>query len=326
MVIGLNEIPYLRQFPNDGRIIPLMNYFDGTRWHSYRPEEPGRALDLHVVEFVSGMYLALDPQHESDLELPLLTFLFQRKPIRATFKAFEPLYNDLENALAVLHKQFVLFRHYAANADLTYGTIVSTELEYALFNHRSAYDLINRLIIAFLRQHHLLKNEPPDSFRKVAQRTIDETKAGYGFSDQVAEFYAAKKDRFLVLREARDAIVHHGKSPGFVFKLPHGFGINGNSLVGSELKRGNLWANLKPNENDLGSCLALLALLTKDLFDVLADVTGALTESIADLPVETAPGYRVFARSQLSTHRILIPTYLDEPWRMDAGSTHHTLS
>jgi hypothetical protein len=137
-----------------------------------------------------------------------------------------------------------------------------------------------------------------------AQKTVEETKAGYGFSDRVADFYAVKKDRFMLLRAARDAIVHGGKSPGFIFKLPRGFGINGDSPVGRELKRGNLWADLKPNENDLGSCLALVALLAKDLFDVLADVTGALTESINNLPVETAPGYRVFVRSQLSADMV----------------------
>jgi hypothetical protein len=60
-----------------------------------------------------------------------------------------------------------------------------------------------------------------------------------------------------------------------------------------------------------------VALLAKDLFDMLTDVTRALTESVTNLPVETAPGYRIFARSQFSSHRTSLSTYLDNPWRMN---------
>lgn len=300
-----------------------MTHYDGMEWHSYFPQPDGKILDLKFVDYVSGMYLATAPVKSSDIEVPLLTFLFQRLPTTVTFNAFDPLYNDLENALAVLHKQFLLFKYFESGGDGSHAEIVSTELEYALFNHRSAYDLINRFAVAFLDGHQFKKNEIPDSFRKVAQKSA-EVRQAYGFSSALSDFYESKKGKFLIFREVRDAIAHRGQSIGLVFKMPNGFGIGGQSIVGRKLKEGNLWPSLKPVTNDVGSCLALLTLLADDLFTSVSDFTEALLRSFASLPPETAPGYKIYARSRLFEHRERLKEYLNNPWQMQSSATPPT--
>ena len=317
MLMDIQDIPYLRNFPRDGRIAPLLFYHDGEKWHYYVPHQ-GKIVDMKIVEMGSGTYLAAAPALPTDVALPLLTFLFQRNPITEAFNAFNLLYSDLQNSFSSLYKQFVLFRHFASEPDGPYGEVISTELEYAFFNHRSAYDLLHRFMSDFLRQHKISKNEIPDSFRKVVQKTGDQRKAAYGFPDRVNAFYDTRKDRFMVLRSVRDSLVHGGKRPGIIFKLPDGFAINGDSVVGKALKEGGVWPLLKPNAQDLGSCLALLAFLAKDLSEVINEFAPTLTESLSDLPVETAPGLQIFGRSpaKLAAQRDAIPSYLENPWRM----------
>jgi hypothetical protein len=272
-------------------------------------------VEIKPVNYISGHYLAVAPASASDREVPLLTFLFQRFPTKEIFEAFHVLRADLENALAMLHKQFILFQHFESSEDGTYARVVSTELEYALFNHRAAYDLLNRLAIAFLNRHRLAKNTMPDSFRKVVEKTLEE-RLRYGLSTPLSEFYEAKKERFMLFRSVRDAIGHHGDSIELVFKMPNGFGISEHTLVGRKLKEGGIWERMKPIPQDVGSSFAFLCLLTDDLFTCLNDFTAAFINSFSRLPPETAPNHKVYARTRLFEHHAKLQEYLADPWRM----------
>jgi hypothetical protein len=200
-----------------------------------------------------------------------------------------------------------------STACLSSAPVVSTELEYALFYHRSAYDLLNRFAIAFLKLYGFEKHQIPDSFRRVTEKA-PEARANYGFSTALSNFYTTKHEKFMVLRDVRDAIAHRGEHVGTIFKMPTGFGISGASRVANILKKANLWTMLSPVENDIGSTLAFLALLADDLFTALGDFTHALVESFAVLPPETAPGYRIYARSRFFDHRSQLKEYLTNPW------------
>lgn len=316
MYIEAKDIPYLKSCPNDGRMRLLMTYFDGKEWYSLIQHPGEKIINFKFVEYVSGIYLAEAPASDADTEIPLLTFLFQYLPTRETFTAFSLLNSDLENSLAVLSKQFILFHHFCANEkDSSYTRIISTELEYSLLNHRSAFDLLNRLAIVFLGRHGFKKNDIPDSFRKVAQKP-HEARIKYGLSGPLSDFYTSKIDRFMLFRSVRDAIVHHGHSMDLIFKMPEGFGLSGTSLVGKKLKEGGIWEVMKPVPNDIGSCFALFCFLADDLYVALADFTKAFIASFKGLPAETAPGYKIYARSPLSRYRNLLAEYMANPWCM----------
>ena len=161
MLLKVNDVPFLKECPKDGRIHPLMTYFDGNEWHKYYPQPDNSIFDFKIVDVVSGLYLAKEAQAKSDFEFPLLTFIFQYFPTQETFSAFEVIQADLENSLACVHKQFLLFDYFKESADGTHAAVISTELEYALLNHRSAFDLFNKLVIAFLKRHNFLKATIP---------------------------------------------------------------------------------------------------------------------------------------------------------------------
>lgn len=315
MFIDSSDIPYLKQCPQDGRIRPLLTFYDGSAWHVYQPTEGSRLFEIRPVNLVTGLYLAAAPADPADIEIPLLTFLFQRFPTPRTFAAFDKLQSDLENALAVLHKQPILFEHFARHdADFAYARAVATELEYALFNHRSAYDLLHGVATSFLVHHGLNEQNIPDSFRKVGQKTHAE-RIAYGFSTALAQFYESRSERFILFRDLRDAIGHGGDTIHTIYRLPEGFGIGADTRIARKLKENGLWDAMRPTETGIGSCFAFAALLCADIFEAVEAFTTAFAASFRELPAPTADGYRIFSRSPLLEHFRKLPDYLARPWR-----------
>ncbi|MCC6573854.1 MAG: hypothetical protein IT462_08685 [Planctomycetes bacterium] len=311
--ITTDEIPYLKDCPKDGRVRPISTYHDGKHWHSYVLQPDKRVVAMKPIEVFNTSYVALSPASPSDVEIPLLTFLFQYFPSVEGASAHRMLYEDVENALAVLHKYFILSRHYDTAHDLAYSRVFATELEYALFNHRSAYDLLHKFSMAFIQPYVPKGKTIPDSFRRFAEKS-DEERLEYGFSSAISSFYAAKKDRFMLLREMRDGIGHHGRSIDWIFKLAEGVGIAQDSFIGHALEKGRLWEMTKPLRNSIGSYLALIAFLAQDLLIAIEDFTAACASSFDVLPSSTAAGYRIFVRSNLNAHRAKLAEYIEKPW------------
>ena len=315
MIIDQSEVPYLKQCPADGRIRPLLTYFEEGKWHSYVPTEDNKLLDFQPVSLVNGLYLARDSAATGDLEIPLLTFLFQYFPNARTFAAFQKLHDDLENALAVLHKQPILFKYFNDTpSDTNYGRVITTEIEYSLFNHRSAYDLLHGIATAFVAEHVPKAQKIPDSFRRLAEKT-HEQRVGYGFSTPISQFYQDRAERFMLFRDLRDAIGHNGDDVRYIYRLPDGFGIGANTRIGRKLQAAGLWEVLQPTPTGIGSCFGFIALLCSDIFDAVDSFTTAFTASFQSLPGPTAEGYRVFSRSPLFEHRQNLQEYISRPWR-----------
>lgn len=294
-----------------------MTYFDTHthEWSLYYPQPDRSVLRVVPAECVTGIFLSREPPDtKRDIEIPLLTFLFQRCPTKETFAAFETLYSDLENALALIEKQIILFTSFTSSQSGSYFEVMRTEIEYALFNTRSFYDLLNRFVIAFLKKHSTCRNFPPDSFRKTVQQSESELCTKYGFSTLLARFYKAKQLRFMVIRGLRDLIGHQGTTPPPLFLLPDGFGFSSATRFSESLKKADLWPLLHPRENDIASCMAFVALLCKDMFSALDEFTTAFKQSFPRLPKETSPGHQVYARMRFADHYQNLNQILDDPW------------
>jgi hypothetical protein len=309
-----DAIPYLRSFPNDGRIRPLSTFFDGSAWYTYIVNGKGEVIPMGFNDLVRGNYLSASPARKDDVEIPLLTFFFQHYPAAETINAFEILFDDLENSLASLHKLDILFRYYDGTSDRTYGKVVATELEYALFNYRSAFDLLNRFTSNVIQRHSKPAKVLPDSFRKVVQKSRDQL-YDYGLSKPLCEFYEEKKEMFMLFRALRDDVGHHGHYVAMIMKLEKGFGISGASSIGSTLKKGRIWDLLKPVPKEIGSVKALLSFLSKDLWETVTNYTDALRNSFGNLPAMTAPGFSIYARSDLFTYLRELESNLAAPWQ-----------
>jgi archaeosine-15-forming tRNA-guanine transglycosylase len=110
---------------------------------------------------------------------------------------------------------------------------VPTELEYVLVLARSVFDLQQELIASLWSRRVRVVDSvaearrkgralPPSFSRMVLRdkqrvRTSDEIVAVVGLSPQLAAAYARTGTFFCGLREARDGIVHSGKSFDMIF-------------------------------------------------------------------------------------------------------------
>ena len=317
MEISSSEIPYLKDHPNDGRIRPVMNFYDHStkEWNIYQIKDKSKILRIVPVDCSSGTFLSSKiPDCTRDIEIPLLTFLLQHFPSKELFDAFDRLRSDLENSLSNIEKQKILFCHYSDMRDMSYLEVLRTEIEYALFNLRSFYDLLNRFVITFIGNHTDGNNNIPDSFRRVAGRSESELIEKYNFSTVLARFYKNKESVFTDYRDLRDDIGHHGHSPETIYKLDNGFGIASHTRFGQKLKRYGIFEQLSPRENGVTSLLGFIALITDEMFSTLSEFTEAFIESFNELPEETAPGYSVFARMRLVYHYHSLQEILENPW------------
>jgi hypothetical protein len=143
------QIPYLKRIPADGRIRLLLTFFDAGVWHFYRPLQGTQFLTF--VQLISSLVSILRsiPRDQRTSNFHFLPSSFNIFLRSSTFSAFEKLHDDLENALAALHKYLLLSKYFRENGGDPALRVVATELEYSLFNSRSAYDLLHGVAISF---------------------------------------------------------------------------------------------------------------------------------------------------------------------------------
>jgi len=316
-LIEARELPYLTRPPDGGRSIAVMAYYDDAegQFHCYAGQPGGKLFPVRPVTMVSGTYVAKSPaDSDRDVHLPFSETVFQHFSLSNVWSLLDRLEHDLQNGLASLHKYFVVLRHAQATDDGTAGSLVSTEVEYAIGNHRSFYDLIQRAVMAINSSYHPHPQQLKDSFAKLAQKDTDYLQNQLQLPPPIAQFYKSRADLFLLLRDVRDNIVHHGHSPDFIFVGEDGFAVAIAETFNRRLEALNLWPDdlLKPNL--LGSVLAVLELIVRDMFETMDNLGVALIDSFATLPPAVADGCHVYFRSPLARHFHLLPLYRDKHW------------
>lgn len=311
------QLPYLTLVPNDGRCIVVMTYYDHLkdRFHCYTAQPDGRLFQLCPVSMVSGMYVAKSPADaDHDIHLPFSETVFQHFSLSGIWSLLNQLEHDMLNGLASLHKYFVILLHSKTHDDGTAGPLISTEVEYAIGNHRSFYDLINRVVMEINASYHPHPQKLADSFERLVQKDHSYLSDRLKLPLPVVDFYKSRANLFLVLCDIRDNIFHHGHSPGTIFIGDDGFAIAVDDRFSGRLQPLNLWPDhlLKPNR--LGSILAVLEAVVRDMFDAVKNLGKALTDSFAPLPPAVADSYRVYLRSPLSKHFHMLTMYREKHW------------
>jgi len=191
--------------------------------------------------------------------------------------------------------------------------LMTSEIEYAFANHRSFYDLLNRAVKEVLR-HTTGAKELPDSFRKVAQQEAKQLVEKFGFPDPLVDFYKSKERLFMMLRGIRDNILHHGKTPDFVYHFSDGFGLSIDRHLLATLKPLGLWPDKLLKENRIGSLLVVLNFLARDMFDTMNVLAQRLKLCFEKLPAPVAEGYSTYLRSRLTPHLIRSDEYAARHW------------
>ena len=311
------ELPYLTRLPDGGRCIIAMAYYDDAedQFHCYAKQPTGEFFALRPLTMVSGTYVAKSAADPAcDVHLPFSETVFQHFSLPNLWSLLDQLEHDLQNGLSSLHKYFVILRHAQATDDGTAGSLISTEVEYTIANHRSFYDLIQRVVMAINSSYHLQPRQLKDSFAKLAQRDTDYLCNELQLPPPIAQFYKSRADLFLLLRDIRDNVFHHGHSLGTIHVGEDGFAMAIADRFNRRLQGLNLWPDdlLKPNR--IGSVLAVVALIVRDMFDTMENLGTALIDSFATLPPAVADGCHVYLRSPLARHFHFLPMYEQKHW------------
>jgi hypothetical protein len=315
--IQATELPYVSHAPTDGRKIPILHYYhsDADRFFMYSLQPNGKILVLPGTEPQEGSYIAKAAANpELDYRLILSETLIQHfsfDDIAFTLNAIE---QDLVNGLASLHEYFVLLNYANEHKDQADHFIVGISIEYAFGNHRSFYDLLHEVIGKIHRRFQVRAPNMQDSFENFATKSRDELRERFLFPQPIIDFYKSREEIFLKLREIRTHIYHDGLSPDISFKFPDGFAFRVDDRFAANLGDLNLWPAelLKPDR--LGSVLAILEYLERDMLDAASMLSAKLLESFPMLPQPIALDHQIFFRSLVSKHRFSLDAYKHTHW------------
>lgn len=334
-IVEVHEIPYLSHMPEDGRAIAILPYYDShaRQFYGYRLLPDGKVAALRIHDMVEGAYIAESPANRDvDCRLPFSEIVVQHFSYRDVWTAHRDVDQDLINGLASLHKYFVLLFYANEYHDDSCPLMIITEVEYAFGNHRAFYDRLHKMVCLVHARYCPNAPEAPSSFAKIVKKTKKDLRDKHLFPRPLVDFYKDREETFLKLRYIRDNIFHHGHSPHSPYMFPDGIGVSIDGKFAEELGDLNLWpeALLKPNR--LGSVLAILEFLVRDMFDVMDHLGKSLLGSFRDPPAPIAYGYQVFLRSAVSKHLVLLDEYKEKHWLHPkeileiAGSTYKPLA
>lgn len=314
--VEIQQVPYVKHVPTDGRSVILSAYYDhqAKQWSIYQPYE-GKVLALPVSTLVEGFYVSEAPADKnSDVRIELPEFVFQHFSVPALVNIDDQIAQDLVNQLAGIHKYFVILHHMNVYDDGTAIDLMSSEIEYALTNHRSFYDILNRAVREILRHTTSGARKLPDSFRKVAQQAPEHLSEKFGLPTPIVEFYKAKEVVFMMLRDLRDSVVHHGKTPDSVYHFADGFGLSVDRHLFSAMQPLRLWPSELLKENRIGSLLAVFNFLARDMFDTMNILAQQLKLCFKELPRPVAEGYSTYLRSRFTPHLVRSDEYAARQW------------
>lgn len=322
----LAKIPFVTNPPRDGRAMLLSPFFDATtgEWHAYIEAKPGQLVRVAGGQVVQGTYLARSPDDPGrDLEFFLGTWVSQHLSYPEVVGRFLPIKNTLQHLSACLEK-YELFS--AAPLEQQGPSLLAeSELGHLVILVRRLYDLLQKLakeagaVVEDAQDvSRRLFNHLPDSFADVclvgnAPRPASDIAQKWCLTPQLTTFYTIEAAHFLMVRAIRDAIEHHGKSPGLVLRLPEGMAV---LLRETPWRNLPIWntSNVKPN--NLGSLRAVFAFLAADALDLPSRFVRSYWSSIATPPA-IAEGFKCYLRGPFTRRLVSLPQVLAKPWERD---------
>lgn len=296
---ALKQVPYLDIANLQGRAIPTLSFYDSTKWHFWMPTSDGlSAIDARPAE---GDYFSRAPERPSDIYMEFLNFMVQRAYWPSVARFIDAIRNDVHNLGASLQK-FHLFHHAAKEKRFHTRRFASTEIEYIFGTCRSMFDLLQEVIAALwdtvrLNDQNIPKRHLPKSFRKMVLKdgkvmASDDICDAYGIPKQLADYYSRAASFFAVLRQYRDNIIHHGKTPEMIFLTERGFAVSKETEPFASF---NVWQQGQIQPNGLASIRPVLAHVVIETVKSCEDFARTI-QSIIRFPPDIAPGFRLFLR------------------------------
>jgi hypothetical protein len=323
-IAELLKLPYLQTVPRDGRIVPLVTFWEQETadWYLYVVVNPGELGRMAGGEVISGSYVSsrvADPVQ--DIELSLGTLVFQHLSFVEVLAQFDKLQNDVHRCAAILEKYHLIWEA-RQRGTKSAALLIQSETEYLLLLLRSLYDLLQEVVRAVAAKlvHLDGSNRPvlkplPKSFREVAMkgndlRTIDDIEQRWSMPRQLAEWYAEEAEFFRLLRSLRDGIAHYGASPPTVFETEWGFAVAPAKDPWTQVHA------LLPGErrkNDLASLRGLFASCVLRAIRSTERFAEAIRNLIR-LPEPILHDVKLFVRSPFGERLTTLESIMHEPW------------
>jgi hypothetical protein len=312
--IDESEIHFVSRQPDHGRSIPHLPFFDGERLFVYAPHESGKLMVLHPSDSEHSHYVAGQPFGEHDRRDEFWDALVQRFTVPPLIQVANAVRSDVMNTLGSLQQYFVTLHYGNTYRGLSDTALMAMQLEYALTNHRSFYDLMNDIIINFRPKEFKKSATMARSFHDTVQYTDDELRTKFGVRECFIECARRHEEVFRAVRDVRDAVLHRGRSPALmIVRFDDGFGVGLDSEVVRGLARLQFWLLAAVRNEVALPLLPVFALLAQDVLD-MANEIGRCMAAAPDAPHEIAAGYNVFFRSSLNVHATQLKMYLAEQW------------
>lgn len=305
---------FMAHVPSDGRRIPVIPFHDGQSFVMYIHQADGKLMVAKPLDMINGHYVAAAPSAPEDIADPFWEVVIRHFTFPSILPLTNNLHSDVVNALASIHRYFVLLQYANTYRDLTDTALVASELEYAFGNHRAFYDLANGVLNLFRSEPQFSAATFPSTFRKAVQRADADLAQTFGLLTPFIGFARSRERRFFLMRGIRDGIFHRGeKVVDLVFRFEDGFGVGTDSELASKLSELQLWQPESIRTNGIVSLLPLLSFIASDIWTGLSDLAVCMTTS-GICPTSLIGDLHVYYRSPLARHLNQLAQYQSRQW------------
>jgi len=312
------DLPYLKVIPNDGRAVPVYTFWNSEidKFYFWLRDKKTNALsEIPVLDYAEGFYISKKSKNDStDIEDKFAFLLLNHFSRNNILKKFDAIGKDISNQLSSIHKYFLLLQYSKSVDRLLVSNLLKTEIEYAIINYRSFYDLVHSIVIELNLMYNPDRQQISDSFNKYVNKDFDFLTKKMHFPDPIAKLYVKKSEIFLMVRDLRDNIIHHGHTPDIIFVCEDGFAINLDSRFLKKLDFESIWNEETLKPNNLGSVLRFFAFLLIDMTSACEELGRAIVDSFNELPEPILNDVNVYYRSEINRHHKHIQDYYNKCW------------
>jgi hypothetical protein len=326
----LAKIPYLDRAKLGDRVLYLLPFWDGERWHLWLPQADGSLLTMHPRDAAQSDYVAEKRASENDLPILFLNFIWQRASLPGVHRLLGAMLDDFHSLATSVAKIDHFFTSYEG---LGFGStlFVATELEYLLIRCRGVFDHLQGTISVLWDRHvHLIdpvhqkgKRIPPQYFAHVLfesnkDRSPQRIVQKYQFPLSLAEAYCGIRPFFASVRDSRNRIVHGMEKRRPIFHTDRGWCVASDDPAFTQFQKAGVWTEAHRFNTRLVSLRPLLAHLVFGTMSACGELLSAFAKEIM-FPEALAPAYTVFVRSLHGAALARLNAVIDgaSPWWND---------
>ncbi|SNR43064.1 hypothetical protein [Halorubrum vacuolatum] len=267
-----------------------------------------------------NIYFGTEATSWRDVHSKFFEFYIQCAMFRDTSTLVNMLLSDLRH-LSSSMAQIGLFDYLIQEGNSNSTHFIKTEIEYILTTCRSMYETLQKVIRNTWDRVELQDgggtNTLSKKFSSMALHgddpvEVDQLTEDYGIPEEFAEYYVDAAEPFAKIRDARDSIVHHGKTVGPIFRSSSGLGVSTDDPVLHYFE--NEWDSEHISENKVAPLWPVLAYIIRESIRAMNKFVDSITD-LVKFPEQMAPEHIVFIRGE-SIEYLANLNYLMEtdPW------------